>query len=376
MKCRICGSEIVCYEKLQDVPYDVNSVYTKPVEKSQRGGMSAEFGYCKACKHGQMEYTLEEEHYKAYNLLNVGDQAVAAGGNANLRREYYESMLQELKELCADHDKLLDIGCGHGTLMNYAKGIFQRVKGVEPSAVECRIAEENGCDVVNAFFDKNWHEEGFSAFISTQVLEHLPDLEEVINTAYRILKPGGVGYFDVPNGHAVYADSRYFDVYMEHINYFSTNSLARILTKCGFSIISIREIFDGSHIAAYVRKEKNRIEFEKHKENDIKKLQSILPKYKSVSVWGAGIKGRSYIQNVIVPEEEHIKHIFDNNSALNGLYIGDCRIPVELPTKEAVNQNDLMIITALEYKNEIIRSLREQYKFCGEIIDIGEIAQE
>lgn len=38
MKCRICGSEIGCYEKLQDVPYDVNSVYTKPVEKSQRGG--------------------------------------------------------------------------------------------------------------------------------------------------------------------------------------------------------------------------------------------------------------------------------------------------------------------------------------------------
>ncbi len=38
MKCRICGSEIVCYEKLQNVPYDVNSVYTKPVGKSG-GGM-------------------------------------------------------------------------------------------------------------------------------------------------------------------------------------------------------------------------------------------------------------------------------------------------------------------------------------------------
>lgn len=40
MKCRICNQEIGCVENLQNVPYDVNSVYAEPVKKMQRGGLT------------------------------------------------------------------------------------------------------------------------------------------------------------------------------------------------------------------------------------------------------------------------------------------------------------------------------------------------
>ena len=192
MNCRVCGKVISVVEILKQVPYDVNSVYTEPMETI---GANIEFGLCENCQHGQIEYTLGKEHYKDYNLLNVGSTAIAAGGNTNLRKEYYESMLQKLCGMCPDTEKLLDIGCGQGTLMQYAANIFNEVKGVEPSKVECIMAREKGCNVVNAFFDKDWREDGFSAFVSTQVLEHLPNLEETIRNAYRILKGGGCWVF-------------------------------------------------------------------------------------------------------------------------------------------------------------------------------------
>ena len=44
------------------------------------------------------------------------------------------------------------------------------------------------------FFDKNFQEREFSAFISTQVFEHLPNPVETIKIAETILTPGGVGY--------------------------------------------------------------------------------------------------------------------------------------------------------------------------------------
>lgn len=165
----------------------------------------------------------------------------------------------------------------------------------------------------------------------------------------------------------------YFDVNMEHINYFSVNSLAFILTKCGFSIISIEEVLGGAHIAAYVKKEDKRLRgFEIKKENDIEEFKNVTKKYKMVSIWGAGIKGRSYIQGVVTAAGEKVRYIFDNNNVLDGLYVGNCNIPIVLPTEKKINQSDAIIITALEYRDEITKMLRETYKYRGEILDIGE----
>ena len=79
------------------------------------------------------------------------------------------------------------------------------------------------------FFDKNFQEREFSAFISTQVFEHLPNPVETIKIAETILTPGGEGYIDVPHGQGIYKESRYFDINVEHINYFTIQSLTSFI---------------------------------------------------------------------------------------------------------------------------------------------------
>lgn len=59
--------------------------------------------------------------------------------------------------------------------MQEAVNFYKRCVGIEPSDIECKIAKESGCNVINTYFDENFSGRDYSAFIATQVFEHLPN---------------------------------------------------------------------------------------------------------------------------------------------------------------------------------------------------------
>lgn len=370
MQCRVCGCEIHEFEEIRNVEVEVNSLYKRYVQTSKA---DIKFYRCPECTHMQTENILSEQHYENYNLMNLDGIGVDNGGNAVIRSKYYQSVLKELYKLGGQKGKLLDIGCGHGTILKIAETVFEDCLGIEPSEVESEIARKKGCKVVNAFFDESFQQREFSAFISTQVFEHLPDPVATMKMAATILKQDGVGYIDVPNGQSIYKENRYFDINVEHINYYTIESLTRLIEKSGLEIISIGEILNGFHIGAYVRKKARRISFMEEKNADIRSLANYIEKYNNVALWGAGIKGRTYVQLIKAMDAEKICYIFDSNKAISGYYIGNCNIPVEYPEQEKVERCDLIIVTALEYYYDIKRMLETDLKFKGKILSIEEM---
>ena len=353
-------------QDLANAELDVTTLYTTPAVVPDHPSV---FGFCELCKHGQLEYKLPTDHYKTYNLLTVGQKAGSGGGNAPLRKSYYRDVVSRLSRLCAP-EKFLDIGCGYGTIMELAGEVFERVKGIEASASEAEIARSRGLEVVNSYFDQTWSERDYSAVVMTQVLEHLPNPREVLEAAYQTLRSGGAGYVDVPNGYRIYAEGRYSDVYAEHINYWSINSLTKILGECGFVIHDVQEIFSGHHIAAFFTKPQKSLPYEARNKWDKEMIREMFNRYERVSVWGAGIKGRIFIKGML--HNMPIAHVYDSAGALEGLYAMNCPVPIELPTKDSVCSNDAILITATEYKNEIISTLRDGYGFCGTIAAIDD----
>jgi len=370
MICRICGCNIRKSEYINKLDIDVNSVYTMPTKKPK---CDMEFYYCSECGHGQIKNVLSQEHYKEYSLLNVDNKKLSGGANIELRMEQYKDVLKKLKELAIDTHKLLDIGCGTGEVLLFAKKNFTECYGIEPSEVECSIAEERGCKVINACFDDSFQGEEYSAFISTQVFEHLEDPVGVLKIAERILKVGGVGYIEVPNGQRIYDNSNYYNVFCEHLNYFSPSSLARMAHLAGFEIISINEVQNGNHLELFMRKKGNRLGFEKAKKISQIKIQDAVKKYQTISLWGSGVKGKIFLHLLDEVEQKKFKYLFDNNNRVHMCYIGDCVMPIEKPNIDKINENDLIIITAVEY---ITDELKNIYNYKGNIECIDAYLEE
>jgi SAM-dependent methyltransferase len=81
--------------------------------------------------------------------------------------------------------------------------------------------------------------------LSFYALEHVADLEEALGNVRRLLKPGGLFYFIVPN---VYENTADFIV-ADHINHFSPMSLQIMLSNGGFSEIDVDA---QAHTSAFV----------------------------------------------------------------------------------------------------------------------------
>ena len=96
---------------------------------------------------------------------------------------------------------ILDVGCGDG---HFAAAAFEKPLdfGLDPWLAPIREAARRGgyrnllqADAGRMPFDNNY----FRSAISNSVLEHIPNIEEVLAETARVLQPGAPFYFCVPN---------------------------------------------------------------------------------------------------------------------------------------------------------------------------------
>lgn len=96
---------------------------------------------------------------------------------------------------------LLDVGCGDG---HFAAAAFtQQVEvGIDPWFSPVRQAAKSGGYRLVVYGFGNWlpfPDGHFGSCFSNSVLEHIPDVDAVLREIARVLKPGGLFIFCVPN---------------------------------------------------------------------------------------------------------------------------------------------------------------------------------
>lgn len=119
---------------------------------------------------------------------------------------YFKRILEQ--ELQADYKgkSLLDVGCGGGILAEEFAAIGMDVTGIDPSVSSLETARQHaalsGLDI-NYRFDSgeniSFSDASFDYIICCDVLEHVKDLNQVISEISRVLKPGGVFFYDTLN---------------------------------------------------------------------------------------------------------------------------------------------------------------------------------
>lgn len=101
--------------------------------------------------------------------------------------------------------KVLDIGCGNGNISLALGSLGFNVRGIDVDATSIQTATNTNTFANVAFevadANKFTITDEYDVVICSEVLEHLTHPQELVQSAYRILKPGGIMIVTVPNGY-------------------------------------------------------------------------------------------------------------------------------------------------------------------------------
>ena len=108
-----------------------------------------------------------------------------AGRRATSRR-----LLKHVERVAPRRGRLLEVGCGHGLLLDEARRAGWRVHGLEPARAARAHAESLGLDVRDALLEEV--EDGpYEAIVMIDVVEHLEDPVATLRAAAALLVDGG-----------------------------------------------------------------------------------------------------------------------------------------------------------------------------------------
>ncbi|MBV9866364.1 MAG: class I SAM-dependent methyltransferase [Abitibacteriaceae bacterium] len=168
---------------------------------------------------------------------------------ASLRRTYGH-YLAKLRHYGGRSERLLEIGCGNGFLLEEAlRRGYKQVYGVEPSTeavakANARVRPHIICDIMRPeLFDANY----FDAVCLFQVFDHIPDPGALLDECFKVLKPGGLMLCLNHNVQAVSArllGERSPIIDLEHTYLYSPSTMSHIVEAHGFKVRQVGPVFN------------------------------------------------------------------------------------------------------------------------------------
>jgi SAM-dependent methyltransferase len=165
------------------------------------------------------------------------------------------------KSISAKDAKVLDVGCATGLFMKIVARRGVEVLGLEPNPIMAKIATSQDLNVRNGYFPSALNEnERFDVIIFNDVFEHIPDLKEILNGCFKLMKKDGYLVINLPNSRGLFFRlaslftkfgfygpwERLWQTmfYTPHLHYFSPKSLNSYVKLGGFGPPLIIEDLD------------------------------------------------------------------------------------------------------------------------------------
>lgn len=284
---------------------------------------------------------------------------------------------------------ILDIGCATGYLLSvFKKNQYKNVLGIDPSP-DCSVVAKKlyNIKVLPLTLSEYQSREKFDLIILASVMEHLSELENNLLKITSLLKKNGTIFISVPDGDNFGRVLRepFLEFSLEHINYFTRNSLKNLFAKYGLINIEFDsfpvDVYGGYALNSLWKKseQKNSFTFDKVGKKNIvnyikksssklvlinNKIKKLVKSKEKIVVWGVGSLTSRLLATTDL-KKTNIKFFVDSNINQQDKTVN--KLPVKSP-EVLKNQKITVLISTFIYGKEIKKTLLTKYNFKGRII--------
>jgi SAM-dependent methyltransferase len=390
-KCKACHSvDVRRFLSFGKLP--LGNAFLNPNQVKSEKKFDLDLGFCSACKLVQQISPPPQSSltrvYQNYRYVPVGGSL--RGNLANLSRAIVEEF--NLKP----DSFFIDIGSNDGALLS---GVKDRCKtlGIEPAIEISELARKAGVETLTSFFTPDLAKRLVSdrgradVVTATQVLQHIPDLEEFVKSVQMLLKPTGI--FVVEGRYFADTVRKFsFDtVYHEMLYFFTLTSLANFFRTIGMEIFraELVDVYGGS-LRVYAKSKENRdipinesvsrilgierdLGLEKfqtyssfaEKVFELRdELHSLILKLSAkgrIAGYGAPSTGTTLLNFCKIGKGE-VEYIVDDSPLKQGLLTPGVHIPIVDSTVLTQRPPDYLLIIAWRMKDEILPKIKESQK--------------
>ena len=341
-----------------------------------------EMMYCPDSHNCQLSYAVPAE--------KMFDHYLYVSSTAKSFRDHFkDAATTYIKEFKLNANSLVvDIGSNDGIALKPLKERGVQILGIEPAKNIAKIANDNGINTINEYFDQNCVDKiletsrGADLVTASNVFAHANDLEKIVRCAFNLLKENGTFIVEVQYILDTINDLTFDNIYHEHVNYWSVTSLNNFFSRLGCSISKVEHIdTHGGSIRVYVNKSglpssskeiflqkekeqgltkyKTYLDFAKRveqaKTNVVKNIKDLKDKGLTLVGYGSPAKATTSLNYYGITSNE-IDYIVDDNPLKHNKILPGVRIPIY--SREKLNEGlpDIIIVMAWNFIKEIKES--------------------
>jgi len=389
MKCKITNKAITPFMSFGKMPIANGFLEKKDFNKEYYFNM--EVGFSEDISLFQLN-----EHPKPEQMFN--DKYPFFSGSSEYMKNHFSNYANYIKKNhLKGESKIIEIGSNDGTLLKNFKDSGNEILGFEPSKNVASKAKSLQIPTLNEFFNLNTVK-NLNNFLGTtdvicasNVICHIPNLDDLIKAVDLLLSKNGVFIFEEPYLGSMFKKISYDQIYDEHVFIFSINSINKIFKLYDFDLVdAIPQITHGGSMR-YIIKRKNMgkktqninnflenekkdkidtieacYEFKKRCEESKKKVCEKLNKMKEngKSICGYAATSKSTtILNYCNIDTKIINFICDTTIEKIGKFSPGMHIPIVDMKHFYNNLPDIIYLFAWNHKDEI---LKKEKNFKGE----------
>ena len=300
--------------------------------------------------------------------------------------EHFKNYANFVKKYLNTNSKLIEIGSNDGTFLKNFSNNSNNIIGFEPSKNVAELAQKNKIPTINSFFNTktianiNEYLRNTDLICASNVICHIPDLNNLIKSVDMLLSLDGTFVFEEPYLGSMFDQVSYDQIYDEHIYIFSVSSVSKIFERFNLHLVdAIPQKTHGGSMRYVVKRKNDKssqilkiIEEEKKKKLDqiesclmfkknceiskkkiVDKINILKNQGKSICGYAATSKSTT-ILNYCQIGCDQIDYICDTTSEKIGKFSPGMHIPIKDMDYFHKHQTDCIYLFAWNHKLEIM----------------------